>query len=568
MRSKAFRFLEKYYIYIALFGCSLLFALFNIRDLDMITILGDEFGYWGNAEMLAGNDWSSLMRGSSFYSIGYSLFLVPLVFCVNNSACLYRLAVLLNAFFVFLNCIMLYYLSATLFDIKNKTDRVIVTFLSAFSVSTIFNIQVTWSETLLSTLFLVLICITYNIEKKTRYYLLIFFAIDSLLLILTHQRTIPVVIISVVLISLLLIKRKEYAQFLLMIFLFLGLGLIYKSFKSWQISSFYSGDGTIQNQISVVTGTQQYLYTLRHLFLTVLESFVCKVIAFSVISLFVGNIAIVCFFEDLVQKLLRRRISDISITKACISLSVSSMILLTAFQMHGYFRRDIPSYSRYFDFIISPILMYGYSLVSSNWEKHKRLYIIGYLFSAIGVYYLFCVTIKSTSIYNVPCNPFIGSYYMITKDLTGWLNVDDVAFNLLGKFSIVIGVIIAKLFKSDGTKKILCFVGIFVLLVYLSFQSSRWLNVARAEYRDTISLICEQIGNGDRIYYIKKDDDDNCVYAMLVQFYLQDERLIVLTKEEAASIQEPAWVLTTNQENEERKRPIISNDNLSLYFYK
>lgn len=60
---------------------AIILFLYTLRMLDIrneLYILHDEFAYWAIAAKYAGLNWSGMMKDSGYYSMGYSLLLVPL----------------------------------------------------------------------------------------------------------------------------------------------------------------------------------------------------------------------------------------------------------------------------------------------------------------------------------------------------------------------------------------------------------------------------------------------------------------------------------------------------------
>ena len=75
-------------------------CIWNIRDYDCIRSV-DEFGYFGVAASLAGWDWKEMMATSNYYSFGYSLILVPLIWIAQigiSMSRVYKIVIVLNAF--------------------------------------------------------------------------------------------------------------------------------------------------------------------------------------------------------------------------------------------------------------------------------------------------------------------------------------------------------------------------------------------------------------------------------------------------------------------------------------
>ncbi len=69
----------------------------NLRQLNMIFVLPDEYGYWMTAAAFSGYDWSGLSGLSLYYSYGYSILLAPLFLIFKDSVLMYKAAICLNA---------------------------------------------------------------------------------------------------------------------------------------------------------------------------------------------------------------------------------------------------------------------------------------------------------------------------------------------------------------------------------------------------------------------------------------------------------------------------------------
>lgn len=67
-------------IMIVVFLC--MHGLFSIYGFSAFP---DEFGYWAPAASVLGYDWSNVTSLGSYYSYGYSLILVPILFLFHNS---------------------------------------------------------------------------------------------------------------------------------------------------------------------------------------------------------------------------------------------------------------------------------------------------------------------------------------------------------------------------------------------------------------------------------------------------------------------------------------------------
>ena len=57
--------------------------MLQVSELKMISIIGDEFGYWASGSFLAGFDWSDVASYNAYYSYGYGIWLYLILKIVN-----------------------------------------------------------------------------------------------------------------------------------------------------------------------------------------------------------------------------------------------------------------------------------------------------------------------------------------------------------------------------------------------------------------------------------------------------------------------------------------------------
>ena len=131
----------------------LVLTLYNLRDLDLIHILHDEYGYWAAGAFFAGRDWSEITSYTAYYSYGYGFILAPLICFMKNASHMYKAAIVINAlmlvgtYFIAILCIQ------KLFPELNKKWSYVIAMFSTIYCNNLIQAQVTWSETLLYFLF-------------------------------------------------------------------------------------------------------------------------------------------------------------------------------------------------------------------------------------------------------------------------------------------------------------------------------------------------------------------------------------------------------------------------------
>ena len=87
--------------FIVLLGISLLLIyLFKIDSLNTICVIGDEFGYWASGAYFAGLDWGDVACFNPYYSYGYGLWLSLIIKFFDDSILAYKVAIILNCFFI------------------------------------------------------------------------------------------------------------------------------------------------------------------------------------------------------------------------------------------------------------------------------------------------------------------------------------------------------------------------------------------------------------------------------------------------------------------------------------
>lgn len=141
-----------------LFFClgTLVLRIFYISKINGPFVYPDEFGYWAHAAHMSGKTWAGVMDGMTWYSFGYSFFLVPAFFLSGQMSVIYKISVLFNTAM----CVAVYglaYLTARrLFVDWGALQRGAAAFAATSFSSYIFYSYVTMSETCI-TLFLWLV---------------------------------------------------------------------------------------------------------------------------------------------------------------------------------------------------------------------------------------------------------------------------------------------------------------------------------------------------------------------------------------------------------------------------
>lgn len=191
------------------------FYEYGIQKIYGFSILGDEFGYWANAAVLAGYDWSSCAQASAYYSYGYGILLaIPLVLCKTPLSA-YRMAVGMNALFL---CGAFWFLQKILqglFTHSDRDRRVFSLLAAAFYPVSLYYMKMTLTETLL---FFLYCCVCYLMQqflKEGRRRDLFGLMAVLVYLFFVHMRTVGILTACVVILVMHGRKRKDQRRTIL-----------------------------------------------------------------------------------------------------------------------------------------------------------------------------------------------------------------------------------------------------------------------------------------------------------------------------------------------------------------
>lgn len=189
---------------------------FYISKVYGFAILPDEFGYWTYAARWQGYDWSEFTSLSSYYSYGYSVFLLPIFALFRNPVLAYRAAVTLNFLLLIADFFMLKYLIVELFVKKDKKMASIFSAIALLYPSWLYYAKTTMIEIVLMTFYLLIVVLLYQfIQTEKKVYLALLMA-TTVYIHFLHMRAIGTAI--AVIITLVVYAWKNKKQFIKIFF--------------------------------------------------------------------------------------------------------------------------------------------------------------------------------------------------------------------------------------------------------------------------------------------------------------------------------------------------------------
>lgn len=229
---------KQYYVITAIILLGI--AIYQMAHITGPVMLPDEFGYWANAAQLLGYDWSDVVSLQSYYSYGYSFLLFPFLKFIDSPTIIYKSAVLLNILFVYLHAVYLWKIADSLHS-NQRRFNVFFCSMAAFYPSVLFNMQMTWTESLISLLFILSIWLFIEYERtgKAEYSIGIVVCLNYLYFV--HMRTLGILVSGIVTLLFMMLRiQRESGKKIIRIFLILAGSLIAGILlKEWLQSGLY-----------------------------------------------------------------------------------------------------------------------------------------------------------------------------------------------------------------------------------------------------------------------------------------------------------------------------------------
>ena len=369
-------------------------------------VFNDEFGYWGNAAALAGLDWSSLLAQTPYYSMGYSLLLVPLFWMKLQPEVMYRIAILMNMFFLCVSYCCAVYTAAHLFPEMDRNLCQLVSFASTASGVLLYYSQIAWCEVYLTMLMWCLIALFVRLESKWSLTAVLEIVAVTVLMYLTHQRVVMLVPLAIGMLIIICIRHKRYAVGVFVLIATALCFLGYRYVHSLQVDAVYSAsDASNMNKVEVSSSfVGGYLNRIVHDGGRIAVSFICKL----GVALLVTGFTLFIAFRRYAEKLYSKKFNYLA-TETLVVLSVLIMLVLSSIQMYNTSRKDVIVYSRYMDFALPGVTLIGLCELFSNGSHNRKLYLLSFL-SIIPLLYLSMNIIdQCENGFNVMCSPIWGS---------------------------------------------------------------------------------------------------------------------------------------------------------------
>ncbi len=546
---------QEYLLYVAAFVVIGFVCCINIRELDYINIINDEFGYWMYAASAAGYDWKELISSTPYYSWGYSIWLIPIVALLPTPKLWYKAAIFLNVFFLFIAFICCYKVGKRLFPKAGNLLVGVVSVIVILYPGNIVQAQNAWSEILL-------VCCTWVaayliIRLEDNFSMMRFIAAVTVLVYMfaVHNRSIGVVAAGVLCLGLILLKHKKgIGHWIILIFGMLAGYLVVNQVKGYCLDLLWSNSTQSSlNNVSINAETiTSYGSRITSQGLKMLGSLGGKAFYLAVGSALTLPLAVICVCRSLISNIRQKHLFDgYAVSKLWCCLGLAFQWGICALAMNDWVgRKDLLVYGRYMENAIGPVLLLGIMyVVIENRKLVEKVLIFTFAACIIGIYPVYYCVSHARDWFNTLCSPVVGAYFHI------WGNY-RIAFILLS--IAVVGIFLTQAIslrvqpEYKRAAVVLTVIGIFY--IFTGLQASKYMldNRTSVERRSVplAEMITEQYEDRS-LYFIQNNEMD--FYNMnpkYLQFIIPERTIHVINVEDVEAFANQKVVILANFEDE------------------
>lgn len=516
----------------------------NFNNINIPYILNDEYGYWASAAYFVGYDWSKIVSTFTYYSYGYGLILAPLFLLCKNSLIVYKMAILLNGIYLSLSLFLLYKISDRFFYAFNKKLRLLVCFIIVLYSANVTQIYYTWPETFLFFLFCFITYVIIKLYEKPTILKSIVLAFLVVYNYTIHQRTIGILISTVIVIGFLQycgkIKWRHTISFFSILFLsFFAHGIV----KNDIIEQVWLGSSVIENNdYSGQVGKLQYFMQEEGVF-----AFFTS-LSGKLFNMFVASFGLMAYSIEFLSSNFIASIKNSFKIKSFkgvdyISLFLllaffSSLMISTLFMIHPGTTTHL-IYGRYTDNILGPYLLFA--ILGLDKFKFTKRKLILYL----GIFITIAISVKSAIL-------FFQVYYRDTTVNNAGISIYFNGTKLYAFFAVILTISIFGLIlflwnvkdRNDRYRIIACLMCMIFwikigLYSFEVFNSGDWceINPSIIKCAEFIQEKEEQDNIEYIIYGLQGDDWVNRNYATALQYMLPTHDIEYILSEDISEIE-------------------------------
>ena len=371
-------------------------AIWGIENFNQLLLYDDEFGYWAASAYLTGTDWKSVTSGIPYYSYGYGfLILTPIRLLCTLPQSMYQAAIVVNGLLLVGSYWIARTVAGQLFEEMHRATLDIICFVVMCYPSNLVFSHIAWAECLLVFVFWVFVWTSLRVIRKPSIGNHIGIAAVVVGLYVVHQRTMAVLIATVMVMVWEFVidksRRKYVIAFAVTLAVLIG---VHCFVKAGLIDNFYFNNLKVaMNNLEGQTGKLSNIFTWAG-FLNLIKSMIGKWFYLFVATLMMAWWGAEVFFQQAksyrkqafpkknkqrVQKLsdLSDLSGELSLWYTWLLLAFAGNFLIAAIYMGIGGRNDCLLYGRYTEYMIGIYFVTGVIefLNDEKWISKMMVYI-------------------------------------------------------------------------------------------------------------------------------------------------------------------------------------------------
>lgn len=330
-----------------------------------LKVWGDDFGYWQSAAYLTGKDWSSVASTNSYYGFGYGILLAPIMLLFGQDSVLMLQVALLMEAVMLSSCVVAAYKCIGFFNDQVKgITQVIMAIVPMLYPYNVLYVNITMAEVLLVTLiwWYTFFALKFIKEKKIGFAIVII--VFSVYMYAVHQRTIAVMLVSMMLVAWVYREKLTNPKFWIIVATLIGGIIIVLIFKNIYVGAMYHQTDTVQFEANNLAGQGSKIVNIltsmdgfTKFFMSLVGKFFYIIVG-TFFFIFFGILKSIQVFWESIKE---RKVSDRTLGILVICLNFLAAYLISAIYMSGdySFRTDVLIYGRYTEHSVGPLIIIG-----------------------------------------------------------------------------------------------------------------------------------------------------------------------------------------------------------------
>lgn len=538
----------------------LFYALFQlgIKQICGFTVYPDEFGYWANAARIIGWDWSEIVSLGSYYSFGYSFLLVPILYFAPDSITAYQMAIFINMLFMCLGYVLLCMITEKLFGNMPRTLRYLTSGVAVLYPAWIFYMQMTLTEALLMSLFVLVIYLFVGFIDRTRVLMGILLAVALVYFYVVHMRTVGTILacgITLFLWGITNSRNRKYGFIVLGLIIIAFIGAFYiKELVQQSVYMNVSTEKLAVNDYIGKIGHIRYLFSAEG-FGNLISHLTGKIVYWGVATLGLIYWAfawMICRIVSLVRKIKNRQECGTNEWFALFLFltSLAQVAISSLFYIHGK-SLDVYMNGRYIDYLVPVLVMTGLYYLYICEKRLGKTILFSVLHITLSI--IMAVSIWDEDTQNIRGYFQIAINWLLSSDVVK-TGVHLIKIALVGVLFLVFMLFLMWLIqKKDG------FIWLFSLLMLIEIGIAYVSGIQYSYYTNNLNyrqllfvyVVEEKCIPNAEIYYL---DDGSTQWIDFIQMQLRERSIKVVTEDtfEQKSADVDILFAVNNERNKEK----------------